>query len=70
MARGPMAYGNRHWQLGDNTDHTRNPLDLSMLSKFLHSYNVKQAYRRHVHPQPDKPEARASTTGLKQVWAN
>ena len=45
MARGLITYGNRHWQLGDNTDHLRNPLDISVLLKFLHSYmyNVKQA---------------------------
>ena len=35
MARGPMTYGNKHWQLADDTDNTRNPLDLSMLSNFF-----------------------------------
>ena len=42
--QGPIWHNmNRHLQLGDNTDHPINPLDLTMLLKFLHSYNVKQA---------------------------
>ena len=33
MTNGLITHGNRHWQLGENKDHPRNPLDLSKLLK-------------------------------------
>ena len=67
MVRGPMTYGN--WHLGENTDHPGNTLDLSMLLKFLHSYNVKQA-ARGAPTGGQTGRTCINYTGLKQVLAN